>query len=347
MKFQYFTVYLIAQLTSTSAFTPVLNRNVIAPTSSSVLNAIPTPEESAQALTNYMAKAHEEKIKALKSLEDKKNAEIAALKEDIKSGAMVVSAPAVAPAGSEQSVQELTKKLLAYQKFMSEYIVKAQEDKARAVKAAEIAVAKKYEDKLNAFMLNAAPAAEEVNDKLYKERNAKIAAAAKAGSSRWGNKEVEKVGGKAPPIKVITAEPVRVNGATVPVAVETPPEVIAADHGLRADGGVGGLSLAERVANGAAGAAQAAAPVQATNPYFEKRNAKIAAAVKAGKQSRWGGMEEERAIEYSSNTLPAAAAKEIVVIPEVEAADHGLRADGGVSGPSLAERVNLGAQLLQ
>jgi len=32
--------------------------------------------------------------------------------------------------------------------------------------------------------------------------------------------------------------------------------------------------------------------------------------------------------------------------PEIEAADHGLQADGGVGGPSLAERVNLGAELL-
>ena len=37
---------------------------------------------------------------------------------------------------------------------------------------------------------------------------------------------------------------------------------------------------------------------------------------------------------------------DIVASPEVEAADHGLRADGGVGGPSLAERVNLGASLL-
>ena len=36
-----------------------------------------------------------------------------------------------------------------------------------------------------------------------------------------------------------------------------------------------------------------------------------------------------------------------VILPEIKAADHGLRADGGVGGPSLADRVNLGAKLLQ
>lgn len=37
---------------------------------------LPTPEESAKALTDYMAKAHEEKIKQIKLVEAKKDAEI-------------------------------------------------------------------------------------------------------------------------------------------------------------------------------------------------------------------------------------------------------------------------------
>ena len=62
-------------------------------------------------------------------------------------------------------------------------------------------------------------------------------------------------------------------------------------------------------------------------------------------------LENERAASLSSNALPsgaptAAAAVAVAVPPEVEAADHGLRADGGVGGPSLAQRVNLGASLL-
>ena len=73
----------------------------------------------------------------------------------------------------------------------------------------------------------------------------------------------------------------------------------------------------------------------------------VSAAGKAGK-SRWGEAEVQKSIELAGNALPWASPSVVVVAPtpEVEAADHGLRADGGVSGPSLAERVNLGAQLL-
>lgn len=97
------------------------------------------------------------------------------------------------------------------------------------------------------------------------------------------------------------------------------------------------------------------------NPAYEARNAYIAAANKAGKQYRWGEMEVQKAVEFHANrvigptnsyldnlsALSNVAAETIVVSAEVEAADHGLRADGGVGGPSLAERVNLGARLLQ
>jgi len=337
------------------------------------LHALPTPEESAKALTAYMAKAHEEKIKALKNLEDKKNGEIAALQSQVdstntstntstdKSTSVVLSTPA------SGDVEVLSNRLVAYQKFMAEYMINAQEDKARAVKVAEIAVAKKYEEKLNAFMLNPATGPSDVDvavdvaaavadavavevSTLYEERNAHIAASAKAGKSRWGDKEVEKAGAKAPPSKLITPTAAIASSSATGVV---PDEVVAADHGLRADGGVGGLSLAERVMNGAAAPASTdivtdtVTVTTLSNPDYEKRNAKIAACAKAGAQSRWGIMEVEKAIEHSGKALPAAKAANIVVLPEVEAADHGLRADGGVSGPSLSDRVNLGARLLQ
>ena len=359
MKFQCLTTFLIVQMGSIAAFAPGSNISS-RPNSKFMLNAIPTPEASAQALTNYMAKAHEAKIAALKELEDKKNVEIKALKESSSSSSSssTPSEPAATSATGE-SVDDMTQKILSYQKFMADYIVKAQDEKAKAVKAAEDAIAKKYEDKLNAFMLNgAAPpsnapaiaiAAVSEESEIYQKRNAKIAAAAKAGKSRWGDKEVERAGAKAPPSEVIVATPVD--------AADAASSIAAADHGLRADGGVGGLSLAERVMNGSAatvtvavanGASEStAAPASAMSAIFYKRNAFIAAAEKAGKSTRWGSEEAQKAIEYTSNNLPPAPKVEIEAIPEVEAADHGLRADGGVGGPSLAERVNLGAKLLQ
>ena len=53
---------------------------------------------------------------------------------------------------------------------------------------------------------------------------------------------------------------------------------------------------------------------------------------------------------YSGNPKEDASAERYDVIeritPEIEAADHGMRNDGGVDGPSLAQRVNLGAALV-
>jgi len=41
-----------------------------------ILYALPTAEESAKALSDYMAKSHEDKLRAVKDAEAKKNAEI-------------------------------------------------------------------------------------------------------------------------------------------------------------------------------------------------------------------------------------------------------------------------------
>ena len=203
---------------------------------------------------------------------------------------------------------------------------------------------------------------------LYDNRNAMVAAAGKAGKSRWGEMEVMKAtaasvalpSSPAPAAVPAKASPVPVAATNIPV----PPEVAAADHGLRNDGGVGGPSLAERINLGArllqkdsTLLAPAPAPVASTVittsapglSLYEKRNMMVAAAAKAGK-SRWGEFEIKKAKSLAA-ALPSAAgiAQSVAAVatpPEVAAADHGLRNDGGVGGPSLAERVNLGAALL-
>jgi hypothetical protein len=74
-------------LTSTNhcqAFVPLSQpqRTSIAPFSTATrvvvqrLASIPSHEESAKALTEYMTKAHEEKLRAVKAAEEKKQAEI-------------------------------------------------------------------------------------------------------------------------------------------------------------------------------------------------------------------------------------------------------------------------------
>lgn len=231
---------------------------------------------------------------------------------------------------------------------MSEYIVKAQEEKLKAVEAAKAAVEAKYQG----VALPAAPATTTLapsttDNSLYAQRNAKVSEAAKAGKSRWGDMEIKRAqqqvaGMAAAPVAAV------VNGATsASVIVDVPKEVQEADHGLRADGGVGGPSLAERVAFGASGAAAGAvevvsAPAASRNSVlYHSRNEMVTASAKAGK-SRWGPMEVQKASELASIPLPSGAAVSTAVSPEVAAADHGLR-NGSIS---LADRVNLGAQLL-
>lgn len=287
--------------------------------------------------------------------------------------------------------EEITAKLISYQQFMAKYIVGAHQQKVEAVRLAQLAVANKYEEKLN--LLTAAGGAQ-VDTKaeagLYQERSAKVSAAATAGKSRWSDMENARA-----------AETIGVNGATASISSSAPVPVPApalslydkrnvriaaaakvqksrwgskenervfqmasglpstatvsakvvekADHGLRADGGVGGPSLAERVnfgeqflkSNGAAVSALTSAA--AGGSLYDKRNANVIAAAKVGK-SRWGSMENDRAFEKAS--LYALGGSSAVVPPEVEEADHGLRSGGDVGGPTLAQRVNLGASLL-
>jgi hypothetical protein len=320
---------------------------------------------------------------------------------------------------------EMAQKLIAYQQFMAKYIVEAQQQKGKAVLAAEAAVKQKYEEKL--MLLSGGteapkPAVIEASadTKLYLERNENVSAAAKAGKSRWGDMENERAaktaGVAVASTEAVAAAPVQVNGAVVPAildrslydernamvkaagfagksrwgdmeiqkaisvvanlpasaqaapkvvvapkaaaSIEVIPEVAAADHGLRNDGGVGGPSLAERINFGfqlmsASAAPALAAPAAASTArsLFDQRNLMIAAAGKAGK-SRWGVMELQKA-EAVSAALPSAAASTpvaatsvaVAVKPEVVEADHGLRNEGSVGGPSLAERINMGAAL--
>jgi len=359
------SILLFLSLASTDAFT-VFN-DVSSKKCFTSLKALPTAEESAKALSDYMAKSHEQKLRAVKEVEDKKNAEIQALKKEMEElrNQKVSSSPIVQVSSTPEggSVQDLEAKLEAYQKFMTDYIVRAQEEKLKVVKVAELATALKYEEKLK-LLPGAAPSpVTESNDvvatpvvvnKGFAARNGNVAASGKAGKSRWGNMEVQKVTtGKvsSPPPTSVASPASKIIASDTdkkPIfdAKATPPEVIAADHGLRADGGVGGLTLAERVALGtsANGISQPSSSGEST--VFDKRNALIAAAGKSGK-SRWGSMEIKKATEHV-NVLPPSSSSmsETPPKPEVVAADHGLRADGGVGGPSLSDRVNLGAKLL-
>jgi len=249
-----------------------------------------------------------------------------------------------APAGS---IEELQQKLISYQNFMAKYIVEAQEAKIRAIADAQLSTAKKYEAILLSATATLPPsakspllgAADPTTSSVISERNAKVFAAAAAGKSRWGDAEIQRLttGIVSPP--QAQAVPAAVPAAPVTPLSAVPPQVAEADHGLRNDGGVGGLTLAERVVGGANAVPPAA--VAGTSPtqfLFHQRNQKLA---EMGNKSRWGSMEVAKASSMAASFSPSPVAPEVV-----EKADHGLRADGGVGGPTLADRVNLGAQLL-
>jgi len=296
-------------------------------------------------LTDYMAKAHNEKLRAVKEVETKKNEEIQSLKGEVaelktelssvpRESAVVMSSGTPPPSAgadlSKLTTEELRQKLVQYQEFMAKYIVQAQQQKMKAVRAAELATAAKYEEKIK-FLLAAseksdvataaapAAAASTPETKLYDTRSANVAAAGKAGKSRWGDAEVAKV-------KITSGSNFQ----------EVKPDV-------------------EQL-NGKANTAPAPASVSLPGSgLFDERNKKVAAAAAAGK-SRWGDAEAKKATADASKTpslssapaptpAPAAAKVSISLSSEIEAADHGLRNDGGVGGPSLAERVNLGQQL--
>jgi hypothetical protein len=104
-----------------------------------------------------------------------------------------------------ETILDLSRKIESAQKFISTYVVRKQEEKQRAIADAENVIAKKYDEKLKAFLLNPVPSPEQDltegrgkidergnNRALFERRTAKVVAAANVGQSRWGNMEVKK-----------------------------------------------------------------------------------------------------------------------------------------------------------
>jgi predicted nucleic acid-binding Zn-ribbon protein len=111
----------------------------------------PSVEEAA-AITEFMARAHEEKIAALARMEAKYKDQIAQLEERLAEleHTDAYASPKTTPTSGNSYAfpatnKELTNKVAAYRSFISDYIIKAQEEKAKAVKAAEEKLKAKYE----------------------------------------------------------------------------------------------------------------------------------------------------------------------------------------------------------
>ena len=108
--------------------------------------ALPSPEESAKALTDYMAKAHEEKIRAMATVEAKYQDRIKELEDQVKQlearSPVQTSTNTYAMPATNKGLSEMVNQ---YRTFLSEYLVKAQIEKVHAVATAEAKLREKYD----------------------------------------------------------------------------------------------------------------------------------------------------------------------------------------------------------
>ena len=104
--------------------------------------------EEAAAITEFMARAHEEKIAAIGRVEAKYREQVAELQEKVAE--LETQASKTTPTSGNSFAfpatnKDLTNKVEAYRTFISDYIVKAQQEKYNAVKTAEEKLKTKYE----------------------------------------------------------------------------------------------------------------------------------------------------------------------------------------------------------
>lgn len=95
-----------------------------------------------------MVKAHEEKIAAMTRIENQYKAQLEEMQARVATPEEAAAQTTPTSGNSfafHATNKELTEKVAAYRIFISEYIVKAQEEKFKAVQAAEAKVAAKYE----------------------------------------------------------------------------------------------------------------------------------------------------------------------------------------------------------
>jgi hypothetical protein len=101
-------------------------------------------DEIAARMTEYLSKAHEDKIRAIADVEAKYKTKIEELEakiKDLESASQSSENTYTFPATNK----DLTEKIRSYQAFISGYIVRAQQDKLLAVRAAEEKLKAKYE----------------------------------------------------------------------------------------------------------------------------------------------------------------------------------------------------------
>lgn len=217
-------------------------------------------------------------------------------------------------------------------------MVNAQNQKLLAIREAELKAEKKFQERLDKLLAasNAALRESSVDatvlskeQTLFEKRNARVVAAAKAGLSRWGSKEVDRAENqvKSSPVAMST-QSTALSAAEISLFDQRNAMIVAAANAGKSRWGSMEIERAKSSGVSVKYPAATQPTAAAETSLFDQRNAMIVASAAAGK-SRWGSKEVERA--------GGVAAPDVVSAPASALA---------VAKVSLEDRVNLGARLL-
>ncbi len=343
-------VMVVAVLTATvDAFTfvpsiIVSSSSSLPTTSRGVFSGASSSSDPVEVLSEYMTKSHEEKLRAIKSVEDKKNIEISVLKAEIErlksstatassapSSAAAVPPPPPSPSSNAENVSnkmgidEMQSKLESYQSFMADYIVDSQNQKFAAIKEAESRMEKKFMEKIEKLLLSHG---ESVN-----------------GSGSSSSVITSAFSSSTAMVITPAAAPVAAAGGEQTLLFqERNSYIVQAANANKSRWGSMEIERAKEqllVQPSNPSPLSSSATAGAGAALFDRRNAQVIASAAAGK-SRWGDMEVERAMKNGA----------VVVGVNNSNGSVGSVSSGGGQGTSsgivvsVEEYVNIGARLL-
>jgi hypothetical protein len=248
--------------------------------------------------------------------------------ESFKAGALTTtsssanaasSSPMVSSSASFSSVataaeDSVEAKLVAYQRFIANYVVKAQEEKYRAIQRAEAALEKKYQDKIQ-FLLQQSPP-NMIADKQSTTTDMPVLKATTTATSTLTPITT--------PTSTASTTRVNIGAAIAKGQVPTSTTVEPANDSLSTPP----LNISTTTPT----------PPSSRNIFFEMRNTKLLEMTKEGRQSRWGEAEIHNLQKVTLSSSPsqqqptstATTISNIVNVPTTI---------------SLEERLKLGAKL--
>jgi hypothetical protein len=224
--------------------------------------------------------------------------------ESFKAGALtttsslantVSSSPMVSSSSSSSSAATAAKdsfedKLVAYQRFIANYVIKAQEEKFRAIQRAEAALEKKYQDKIQ-FLLQQSPPNTIIADK------------------RSTTTDMPVLKGTTTTTTPATSGTPTTTAASTPTPITTPATRV--NIGAAIAKGQFSTSSTVEPANDSLStppldiSTTTPTPTSSRNNFFEMRNTKLLEMAKEGRQIRWGEAEIQKLQKLTLNSSPS------------------------------------------